>query len=433
MRIEAITLVMQQPHSEPRFGVRYARICSNGAMSIDEMAGCREVGDKYVCLNCVHSQVLKDLLSSWLEEEACSFCESVDPESQDARAAPLVILQEAIMEAINFCYSPVEQSDALYFEGEYIAVTLDYWEVLDNICGDDIEHAVMEEIADAFESWDWVEYSTLELSPDESLFSSWDEFCNTVKYRSRFLFGTWSEVSSGHPDERTTREMLGQIDRVIANNDLVKTVESGTQFLRGRLVDEHASQAEFAKPEALGSAPQIFASANRMSPDGISMFYGSLDVATVVAEIGIHGTKRFAMIGAFEVTRNLTVIDLTTIPEPTSLYLESGRTSQYYERRFLRRFASDLGKSVKLDGREHIGYVPTQVITEYFRLASDVKPDGILYRSVQNQGINCVLFFGYDSFLSPPENHSWGPEAGVLRLIPDSVQKVRIVASPQID
>ena len=48
----------------------------------------------------------------------------------------------------------------------------------------------------------------------------------------------------------------------------------------------------------LGSPPLEKASANRMSPAGISMFYGCDDVETVVAEISSHTERHFAVIGA---------------------------------------------------------------------------------------------------------------------------------------
>ncbi|MFJ3088839.1 RES domain-containing protein [Streptomyces sp. NPDC086838] len=38
----------------------------------------------------------------------------------------------------------------------------------------------------------------------------------------------------------------------------------------------------------IGAAPPARATANRMSPAGVSMFYGSEDVTTVLAEISAH-------------------------------------------------------------------------------------------------------------------------------------------------
>jgi hypothetical protein len=94
-----------------------------------------------------------------------------------------------------------------------------------------------------------------------------------------------------------------------------------------------------------------------MSPAGVAMFYGADDAATAIAEIGAHSSQRFAVLGEFETTRDLTVLDLTTLPRVPSLYTEAGRTAQRYDLIFLHNFAADLAKPIALDGREHIEYV----------------------------------------------------------------------------
>jgi hypothetical protein len=61
------------------------------------------------------------------------------------------------------------------------------------------------------------------------------------------------------------------------------------------------------------------------------------------------------------------------------------------------------------DGREHIDYVPTQVVTEYFRHVfkdGDGQPvKGILYPSArQDGGVCCVLFFEADQCGGKPDS-----------------------------
>jgi hypothetical protein len=57
-----------------------------------------------------------------------------------------------------------------------------------------------------------------------------------------------------------------------------------------------------------------------------------------------------------------------------------------------------LSKSIEKDGREHIEYVPTQIVTEFFRYPfsedNKISIDGIIYPSSKNIGKKaCVLFF----------------------------------------
>jgi len=131
------------------------------------------------------------------------------------------------------------------------------------------------------------------------------------------------------------------------------------------MVDDPAAQGNY-DASTLGSPPLMRASANRMSPAGISMFYGCDDIPTVVAEIGSHTAKRFAVIGAFETTRLLQMINLAALPLVPSVF-DPEQRKYYYELMFLHGFARDLRAPVALDGREHIEYVPTQVVTEYMR------------------------------------------------------------------
>jgi len=63
----------------------------------------------------------------------------------------------------------------------------------------------------------------------------------------------------------------------------------------------------------------------------------------------------------------------------------------------MRGFEQDATRRVTKDGMEHIEYVPTQIVAEYFRHVfkqpDDTRLDGILYRSsVSHDGV-CVALF----------------------------------------
>lgn len=57
----------------------------------------------------------------------------------------------------------------------------------------------------------------------------------------------------------------------------------------------------------------------------------------------------------------------------------------------------DFTKDVKKDGKEHIEYVPTQVVTEFFRYSFNknrkYKIDGIIYPSSKNNKNEALVFF----------------------------------------
>lgn len=261
------------------------------------------------------------------------------------------------------------------------------------------------------------------LRPNVAFRYAWNGFREKVKHEARFVFLSIPEESSPHPDSFTTSETLEKLIDIILSNGVVADIPAGHIFYRGRMVDE--PKAADYDASRLGSPPPMRASANRMSPAGISMFYGCDDIPTVVAEIGSHTAKRFAVIGAFETMRALYVVNLVDLPAIPSVF-DSEQRKHYYELLFLRDFARDLSAAVALDGREHIEYVPTQVVTEYMRWLPAVAIDGILFTSAQNSGTSCVIFCGPEGCADAGKETS----ETILRFKKDSARAVRVVASP---
>jgi len=93
---------------------------------------------------------------------------------------------------------------------------------------------------------------------------------------------------------------------------------------------------------------------------------------------------KIVSIAQFETLSELLLLDLTDLPRTPGI---SGSESREFRHgiTFLRRFNEDFVKPVARDGNEHTEYVPTQIVTEYFRhrfLADkNRRLDGILYRS----------------------------------------------------
>lgn len=60
-------------------------------------------------------------------------------------------------------------------------------------------------------------------------------------------------------------------------------------------------------------------------------------------------------------------------------------------------FISDFTKPIERSDREHIDYVPTQIVTEYFRhifkLNDKTNIDGVIYPSSKNQGKKAIVIF----------------------------------------
>ena len=154
------------------------------------------------------------------------------------------------------------------------------------------------------------------------------------------------------------------------------------------------------------------------------------DARTAIAEVyepkQDPSRSAIASVGAFEPSRPLRLINLTGQLDLPSLFDESARHLRE-KVLLLREFAEAIAEPIQKDGKEHIEYVPTQIVTEYFRhvfKAGGPTPiDGIMYRSSQSPGGVCyVLFVGnehcIDGVTSPQ------PDEGLHLLLPAGAQQV---------
>jgi hypothetical protein len=378
-------------------------------------------GGQTVCLDCIHDVTLRHETRERVTEWECSFCGTTADEDDEPIAAPFPDFMDIVLGAMRFLFTPVSDERS----GEEV---FDSAEVAYAVCEGDVTNEVLEAIAAAIPVQVWIDAHRSGSAPGKALGRGWAAFCEMVKHVSRFVFLVAKEESPDRAGDFTTVELLERLERIILDHGALLPVPAGRVFWRGRKVDSPGKLAQYGSAAALGSPPRSKASNSRMSPAGISMFYGSDDIDTVVAEIG-HDARRYAIVGAFETTRDLTLLNLADLPPVPSLYHEAGRGSRYFDLRFLHSFAVDLGKPVTLDGRERIEYVPTQVVTEYLRFIPDFAVDGILFRSAQNNGVNCVLFCDASGCADPDDP---GTVDTYVRLRPGTVQWIRIAAKALI-
>ena len=129
------------------------------------------------------------------------------------------------------------------------------------------------------------------------------------------------------------------------------------------------------------------------------MFYAAFDSETAIRETfqpdRDGAGEKVVSVAQFKVNRPLRVLDLTNLPLPPSFF---GDFEMHHGIGFLWDFERDFTKPVARDGLEHIEYLPTQIVTEYFRHnfreEIDALLDGIVYKSSQKGGgVACALFF----------------------------------------
>lgn len=350
--------------------------------------------DGAICADCVTDFALKCWISDNIYFTKCKFCEA---ESDEPIAASFDEFIEIVLTGVRFDWNDPAAEGIIYETAEggwqaqltHISEILPDYDISDD---DSVIHAIIDVVNNVY----WIEREYYIGDESHRMRWGWEDFKDFVKHKTRFLFLTPDE-STGSA-EIPPSAMLAAIGKTVSNelNDvnLISQVKPDTDLFRIRVgCREYSSGAD------LGSPPVKFANqSNRMSPAGIPMFYGALDVKTARAETLNHGQNagQIVSIGTFRSTRNLRVLDLADLPSIPSVFNESGH-HRIHSLRFLHAFAYDITQPIARDGREHIEYVPTQIVTEYFRRVfrdADAEAlDGILYRSSRQDGDRAFVLF----------------------------------------
>ena len=352
--------------------------------------------DHYVCGNCVADEGLYDCVQAEARSTACTFCDAV---SDNPIAAPIVEVLLHMNESLAREYDVAENK--LPFEsaeGGYIGQVWTTREILDEHLGDGLPNddgTLMEALCHGLGDRAWCQSSPFSFTDDEKLNFSWDAFCELIKYERRFFY--WREP--GREELFSPTALLEQLAICCKRFDLFETFPTGHTFYRVRL-QKPGERLQTAAD--LGPPPRDMSTmANRMSPPGIVMLYGSDDPETALREVARDPKQhagRYA-IGKFEILKDVQILDLARIPPVPSIF-ESIPDSLEYDPRppliFLNYFAAELSKPVARDNQAHIDYIPAQVVTEYFRavVVHDEAPlSGIRYPSARHsRGKSLVLF-----------------------------------------
>lgn len=360
------------------------------AMEIDERGF--DPIEGAVCVEHIRDPHLRDAVTELTADETCLVCGRPAAGDGELFAVELEVLFEPIMAGINFLYAPASSLPWDSENREYFGPVRDEYEVLEAVCDGAFDDEAFDRLLDLMATaisgrGTWTPFGAP--AETEHLDYGWESFVETVKHSSRFVYAA--------DDGRDTPgvSMLTFLDQLRVYVDgaleLVDTLDAGTMVYRGRLVERRSEVP--ATASKLGPAPSDRAAANRLSPAGISLLYASEDAQTAVAEIAAHGPKPRALIGGFRSTRALTILDLTKTPKMPSVF-DPGSRHAYVMARFLRDFVRAVTAPVIPDGREHVEYVPTQVVTEYLRWVPSTRLDGIALPSAQSKvGAKTYVFF----------------------------------------
>lgn len=370
----------------------------------------------FVCGRCIGDGELRAFIRANAVSKECSFCGRRSMAKLIAADANSIasLVEAYVLDEYEDAAEHVPYESA---EGGYQARTMTTDELLTEEVGLWCENEkVLEFIIDTLPDYAWVQRDFFSLSPYDELKYGWDGFADAVKHKTRYLFFPPRKGDDDWPNEGIRPEaMLRELGGVLRLVHAVRKLKAGTLLYRIRV---HKATEQPTSLEDLGPPPSDAAIyANRMSPAGISMLYAAEDEATAVAEIASASTGRTdATLATFRLLEDFKIVDLVRL-RPIRLFTEDLSRRERAQLRFAHAFAREVSKKVAKDGREHIEYVPTQIVTEYlrFRFRYGRQPvRGLRYRSSQEQnGVNVALFVGHDD-ITPPR---WSQVKSPIELV----------------
>jgi hypothetical protein len=363
--------------------------------------------ERFVCAECFADEGIRGFIESNLESKECSFCGMV---SKDEIAAPFKAVAKHINHSLYQEYDDAANGMSyVSAEGGYLGQWWTTWELLDEEIGlelpNDDDGSLIEALINRLDENAWCHRNPYSLTHVQETEFSWKHFCQVVKHERRYFF---------RDGDQRDREIMspGELLETILDHaekiGLIVEVDKGAlKVVRARL------QKDGEKWEAaldLGPPPQDKAKqSNRMSPAGVVMFYGSNQAETALRETAQSlGAGTYA-VGMFTNARPVVLLDLANLPDVPSLFQEIPDSMEYNPRpvlQFLHHVSWEMSQPVARDGREHIEYVPSQVVTEFVRSrgGEEDRIDGIRYRSAVHPGqASYVLFAEQDNVVVPDD------------------------------
>nr|WP_315463327.1 RES domain-containing protein [uncultured Rhodoferax sp.] len=217
----------------------------------------------------------------------------------------------------------------------------------------------------------------------------WSEFIDDIKHAHRFF----------NPN---ARGFLDSVFKLLVSEsgelkpEVLRRLDRGTELYRARGANSYKKAKEIADDPAsqLGPTPKDRARSQRMTPNGISALYCSLERGTCLSEIrSITGDEVVSV--AMTPTASLKLLDLTKLEQvkpPQLTLLDIGYLEALHLNTFLRSLVKKMSKPKGRD--DELSYLSTQVVFEYLRLRFGKHVDGLVFPSVQTGeiGTNLVLF-----------------------------------------
>lgn len=253
----------------------------------------------------------------------------------------------------------------------------------------DTEFIAPGDVVDPF--WDEaMEYEEVKQSGGD-YWLAWHQTLHDVRHRRRFFSEKAREFFGELFADVDDMHLLGK-----PRSPVVRMLRPDTRLFRARVVTNATILNEMvANPLVhIGPPPPHLARAGRMNAEGISVFYGSLQSPTCLAEMRPAIGNDIALI-ELRTNRPLRVLDFARLETARSSrplsYFQPDFQKQRKRRDFLKVLHTMISRPVT-PGHES-DYLITQTMAEYLSHVANPPFDGILFKSTQREnGMNIVLF-----------------------------------------
>lgn len=357
--------------------------------------------------NCFSECEIQSFIESDGIKGYCDYCGS-----RNVYISDVADVGNFIMEGIERYYEDAaNQVGYDSSEGGYLLATLTIAEILleeEEIFGNNLDGP--DHLLDDLVSNDGTPYVRKDPygppSGDPEEIRHWENFCKTVKNKQRFT--TFLSSEDGDPyDHSKPENFLFHLAHNLMPT-FIEVLPAQTKIYRARIHNEN----RILLHEDLTSPSPQHSRNSRMSPAGISFFYGGMTPEVCIHEVRPSVAEN-VIVAEFEVIQNLFVLNLGILLETQKSIFNSEYEFSYEEfaKPFLEHFVEDISKPIRKTDSE-IEYAPTQVLTEFIKATNfkthfslsdsngnerDIYIDGFLFKSsAMKDGINLVLFNGPD-------------------------------------
>lgn len=360
-------------------------------------SGLCSVKDTCLCSNHFTDNYVKRYINRNSVSGYCNYCK------KNKKVIPLEDFMFYLMGILTKFYT-----DAAEFmsydssEGGYLGEILNSYELFDKL-GLDVDNGeLQQDMMDSIEDKCWASQDKHYGDDGDGMMFRWNYFKYIVQHKTRYLFYNTSIFKEDIYKEQI-HSILELVSDGVKKLKLLTALPPNFVLYRCRQHDHKTRIKEASEIAAPDKKYAIYP--NRMSPAGIAMFYGAFDLDTAKMEVidNSDKKKKYLTSAIFRNKESLNLIDFTKILS-INLFNEKLRKEDYYLTTFLHDFIKDISRPIKHDGKEHIEYVPTQILTEFFRYIHPhhkKSVDGIIYPSSKDgKSKVVVLFMDHEKSLS---------------------------------